>query len=441
MQTASHLQPEVPEKFEGLWRDNKINGWPDEWRQDPYRYIALHGGRGGAKSHQIAESLIVRGRLRRLRWLCAREIQKSLAASSMQLLTDKIEKYGLQSFYSITKEGIFGKNGTRFLFAGLRTNPDSVKSMEGLDGVWVEEADRCMQVSLDLLTPTVRKPGSQLIFSFNRSSVKAPVDAMFLGGEPPPNSWVQQVNWRDNPWFDDTPLREEMLWMMKRDRDKWRHVWEGEPLNRQETKVFTNWTIDDLDKEALASEEVWLWGADWGFSVDPTVLVKCKIMGRTLYISDEAYKVKCEIDETPSLFAGSDDRDPARWSNPHGHPGLPGVMQGLITSDSARPETISYMSARGFHIRGAVKGAKSVEEGVEFLKSHDIVVHPRCTHTIDELETYQYKVDKITDEVLPELADKDNHVIDALRYAVESHRKARRGRIAILGARTVAIGE
>jgi len=405
------------------------------------RYICLHGGRGGAKSHNIAESLIDRADRERLRWLCAREIQKSLATSSMQLLADKIKDMGLSKRFHVTKEGITGPNESMFLFAGLRTNPDSVKSMEGLDGAWVEEADRCSQVSLDLLTPTIRRPGSQLIFSFNRSSTKAPVDVMFLGGTPPPGSYVQQVSWRNNPFFMDSPLYQEMLWMMERDRDKWRHVWEGEPLSREETKVFTNWKIDDLDAEAAASEEVWLWGADWGFSVDPTVLVKCKIMGRVLYISDEAYKVRCEIDETPSLFAGSDDRDPARWQNPHGHPGLPGVMQGLITSDSARPETISYMSARGFHIRGAVKGAKSVEEGVEFLKSHDIVVHPRCTHTIDELETYQYKVDKITDEVLPELADKDNHVIDALRYAVESHRKARRGRVAILGARTVAIGE
>jgi len=406
------------------------------------RYLVLHGGRGGAKSHNIAESLIDRADRERLRWLCAREIQKSLATSSMQLLADKIKEMDLSKRFHVTKEGITGPNESMFLFAGLRSNPDSVKSMEGLDGAWVEEADRCSQVSLDLLTPTVRRPGSQLIFSFNRSSIKAPVDVMFLGGTPPPNSYIQQVSWRNNPFFDESPLKEEMLWMMERDRDKWRHVWEGEPLSRQETKVFTNWDIDDLDAEAEASEESWLWGADWGFSVDPTVLIKCKIMGRKLYISEEAYKVRCEIDETPSLFAGTDTWPTGpRWENKHSHPGLKGVMQGLITADSARPETISYMEKRGFSIRRAVKGAESVEEGVEFMKSHDIVVHPRCTHTIDELDTYQYKVDKITDEVLPELADRDNHVIDACRYAVEAHRKARRGRIAIMGARTVALGD
>lgn len=406
------------------------------------RYIALHGGRGGAKSHNIAESLVKRANESRLRWLCAREIQKSLATSSMQLLADKIKDLGLSDRFHITKEGIFGPHDSQFLFAGLRTNPDSVKSMEGLDGAWVEEADRCSQVSLDLLTPTVRRAGSQLIFSFNRRNVKDPVDKMFLGGEPPPDSYVEQVSWRDNPYFDESPLKNEMLWMMGRDRDKWRHVWEGEPLNRTETKVFTNWSIDDLDDQAEASEEAWLWGADWGFSVDPTVLIKCKIMGRILYISEEAYKVRCEIDETPSLFAGTDTWPSGqRWENKHAHPGLQGVMQGLITADSARPETISYMSARGFNIRRAVKGAESVEEGVEFMKSHDIVVHPRCTHTIDELDTYAYKVDKLTEEVLPELADRDNHVIDACRYAVESHRKARKGRFAISAPQTIALGE
>lgn len=440
-QPVKLIKKPLSNKFRPLFYNPKLPAGHPLAKPRP-RYIALFGGRGGAKSHNIAESLVERAANETLRWLCAREIQKSLAASSQQLLVDKITELGYEDRFHVTKEGIFGPHNSMFLFAGLRTNPDSVKSMEGLDGVWVEEADRCAQSSLDLLTPTIRKKGSQVLFSFNRSSVKAAVDKMFLGGEPPTDSYIQQVGWRDNPYFRESPLYEEMMWMMKRDRDKWRHVWEGEPLNRMETKVFTNWTVDDLDDEAAASEEAWLWGADWGFSVDPTVLIKCKIMGRKLYISEEAYKVKCEIDETPSLFAGSDTwPGGARWENKHSHPGLSGVMQGLITADSARPETISYMQARGFNIRRAVKGAESVEEGVEFMKTHDIVVHPRCKHTIDEMDTYAYKVDKLTEEVLPELADRDNHVIDACRYAVESHRKARRGRIAIAGARTVALGE
>ncbi len=150
-------------------------------------------------------------------------------------------------------------------------------------------------------------------------------------------------------------------------------------------------------------------GADWGFAVDPTVLVQCYIVGRKLYVPHEAYRVNCDIVDTPELFMSVPDTE--KWP---------------IVADSARPETISHMQKHGFpKIRPAIKGAKSVEEGIEFLKSYDIVVHPRCTHLIDELTLYSFKTDKLDDtKILPILEDKDNHVIDALRYACEGARRA-----------------
>src|SRR5690606_4760093 len=153
-------------------------------------------------------------------------------------------------------------------------------------------------------------------------------------------------------------------------------------------------------------------------------LIRSYIEGRTLFVDREAYKVGCEIDYTPALFAGSDTRTPPRWENPWGWQGIPGSMRWPITADSARPETISYMQRKGFNIAPAKKGAGSIEDGIEFLKSYDIVVHPDCLHTIDELTLYSFKVDKLTDEVLPVLEDKKNHVIDALRYAVENLRRS-----------------
>lgn len=393
----------------------------------PSRYKAYHGGRGSAKSHSMASAVVLKGAQKPIRWLFAREIQKSLSASVHQLLTDKINLHGLQDMYKVTREGIKGVNGTLFLFAGLRSNPDSIKSMEGLDGVWVEEADRCSQTSLDLLTPTVRKEGSEIWFSWNRNQTTDPVDNMFLGGTPPPNSIVKQVNWRDNPFFPEV-LREEMEWMKARDIDKWRHIWEGEPLSRSEAKVFQNWTVEDLDHRIPAGTTA-RFGADWGFSKDPTVLIKSYKWGRTLYISDEAFRVKCNVDEIPALFGGTDTRHPKRWANKFNNPGIDGVMQGLIVADSARPEIVSYMKSRGFNIKSALKGKNSVEDGVEFLQSCDIVVNPRCKNTIDELSLYSYKIDDITDEILPELEDKHNHVIDALRYSYEAERRHSRIRL------------
>jgi phage terminase large subunit len=191
----------------------------------------------------------------------------------------------------------------------------------------------------------------------------------------------------------------------RRDPDKYLHVWKGEYVRNSETRVFKNWTIEDFEAPADAIHR---FGADWGFASDPTVLVRCHIIGRKLYIDHEAYRVGCEIVDTPALFMSVPDAE--RWP---------------MVADSARPETISHMRKNGFpKILAAVKGPKSVEEGVEWLKSFDIVVHPRCVHTIDELTLYSYKTDRDTNRVLPLLEDKKNHVIDALRYACEGARRA-----------------
>lgn len=388
----------------------------------PARYKGLYGGRGSGKSTSAADALVLKGAVDPLRTLCAREIQKSLRTSVYQLLRDRIEANGLGGFYDFTERGIFGANGTQFLFAGLRTNPDSIKSMEGLDIAWVEEADRASQQSLDLLTPTLRKDGSELWFTWNRRNKKDAVDNLFLGGTPPPGALFKEMNWRDNPFFPSV-LREEMLWLKGRDRDKWLHVWEGQPLERTDAKVFHNWTEGDLDDLVEKLNPVARFGADWGMR-DPTVVVKVYIIGRKIYIAEEAYKVNATIDEIPALFAGSDKwREKPRWENKFSHVGVKGIMEGKIVADSASPQTIRYLKDRGFSIVGAVKGAGSIEEGVEFLKAYEIVVHPSCTHCIDELNQYKYEEDPDTEEILPKLADKDNHVIDAIRYAVEADRR------------------
>jgi phage terminase large subunit len=281
---------------------------------------------------------------------------------------------------------------------------DSIKSLEGYDCAWVEEAQSLSQTSLDLLRPTIRKPGSELWFTWNPRQNSDPVDFLLRGPEPPKDAQVIKVNFNDNPWFPDV-LKDEMEYDQRRDPDKFQHVWKGEYLTNSNARVFRNWRIEDFE---APPEVIHRLGADWGFSVDPTVLVRCHIIGRTLYIDYEAYMVGCEIINTPELFMTIPESE--RWP---------------IVADSARPETISHMRKNGFpKIMAAVKGQKSVEEGIEFLKNYDIVVHPRCQHTIDELSLYSYRTDQLTGQVLPYLQDKKNHVIDALRYACEGVRRA-----------------
>lgn len=378
--------------------------WSECLFDESARYIAVKGGRGSGKSRSVATALNLRAAAKPLRILCVREIQKSIRDSSKRLLDDDAERNGLAGFYTSLETEVRGANGSLFLFAGLRSNIDSIKSMEGIDICWVEEAQSVSKTSLETLIPTIRKPGSQIIFTWNPKHETDPIEEMFGRDDLPPDTRLKTVNYVDNPWFPDV-LQKEADYDLKRDPEKYNHVWMGGYLRNSESRVFRNWTVEEFEAPADALFRL---GADWGFASDPSVLVRCHIVGRKLFIDYEAHMVGCEIMDLPSLFMS-----------------VPGAEKWPITADSARPETISHMRNNGFpKIQAAVKGPKSIEDGIEWLKSFDIVVHPRCRHTIDELTMYSYKTDPLTQLVLPLLEDKNNHIIDALRYACEGARRA-----------------
>ena len=374
---------------------------------NPARYKAAYGGRGSGKSHTFAEMLIEAHIMDQTsRSVCVREVQKSLSQSVKRLLELKIEALNAGAYFEVQEAVIKSKRGDGLIiFQGMQNHTaDSIKSLEGYDRAWVEEAQSLSQRSLDLLRPTIRKPGSELWFTWNPSQATDPVDVLLRGEKPPPDAVVLDVNYDDNPWFPDV-LRAEMEYDRARDPDKYAHVWRGAYLQNSSARVFRNWRVEEFEAPKDAIHRL---GADWGFAADPTVLVRCHIVGRTLYIDHEAYMVGCEITNTPDLFMTVPEAE--KWP---------------LVADSSRPETISHMRRHGFpKIMAAVKGKNSVDEGIEWLKSYDIVVHPRCTHTIDELTFYSYKTDPLTGKVLPILNDDNNHVIDALRYACEGVRRA-----------------
>ncbi len=192
----------------------------------PQRYKAYYGGRGSAKSHSFAAALVLLAAQRPLRILCAREIQKSIKDSVKRLIDDKIKACALEGFYTSTETEIRGKNGSLFLFSGLKSNIDSIKSMEGIDIVWIEEASRVSQNSLDVLIPTIRTEGSEIWFSWNPENELDPVDMMFRGRTPPTNSIVREVSWNDNPWFPEV-LKKEMEFDRLNAPQKYIHVWNG----------------------------------------------------------------------------------------------------------------------------------------------------------------------------------------------------------------------
>ncbi len=370
----------------------------------PARYKGIKGGRGSAKSHDRAGALIDMCIDRKIDWVCLREVQKTLDQSVKKLLELKIEDFGVGHLFDIQANRIKSKHGGVIIFQGMQDHTaDSIKSLEGYDGAWFEEAQNMSQRSLDLLRPTIRKENSEIWFTWNPDQETDPIDRFF--NEPPVDYVLVTANYNNNPWFPEV-LRREMEWDKARDYDKYNHIWMGGYNVNSNKRVFKNWRVEEFE---ATPGDVYRFGADWGFSIDPSVLIRCFLRGNALYVDYEAYMIGCEIVNLPELFMQVPESE--KWP---------------MTADSSRPETISYMRTNGFpRIRPALKGARSLEEGVNFLQSFDIIVHPRCVHTIDELKNYSFKVDPLTNDVLPVFEDKDNHVIDSLRYALEGARRAK----------------
>jgi phage terminase large subunit len=337
--------------------------------------------------------------------VCLREILKSLEFSVKKLLETKIEAYNAGAYFDVQDKRIFSKRGGVTIFQGMQNHTaESIKSLEGFDRAWFAEAQNASQFSIDILRPTLRNTGSELWFDWNPNDPTDPIDALLRGDNPPPDAVVIEANYTHNSRLPQV-LRDELEYDRRRDPDKFAWIWEGQYRGQSQARVFKNWVTEEFERP---EGTIYRLGADWGFSVDPSVLVRASIEGNRLYVDHEAYMIGCEIVNLPDLF----DR-------------VPESRKWFCRADSARPETINYMQTHGYpKMQPAIKGANSLEEGITFLQSFDIVVHPRCVHTIDELSTYSYKRDKLTDEILPIIADKDNHVIDALRYACEGVRKA-----------------
>lgn len=216
----------------------------------PHRYKVLHGGRGSGKSWAIARSLLLGCLETPHRHLCTREVQKSIKESVHRLLSDQIQAMGLGWFFEILETEIRGKNGSVFSFAGLLNHTiTSIKSYEGYDRCWVEEAQTVSQKSWDILIPTIRAPGSEIWVSFNPLLDSDPVWVMFVEGKRP-DAWVRQVNWSDNPWFPQE-LELERAHCKVAQPDAYDNIWEGICRPTVEGAIYANEVA-----QALADERI-----------------------------------------------------------------------------------------------------------------------------------------------------------------------------------------
>lgn len=384
MQEAPEVVADVPEYTADLLQ--------------PHRYKVLYGGRGGTKSWTVARVLLAKGNERPLRILCAREIQNSIKDSVHLILRDQSEAMGLP--YEATEQEIRHPNGTVFFFTGVRTNPRRVKSMEGIDVCWVEEAERVSKESWDILLPTIRKAGSEVWVTFNPDLEDDATYRMFIT-DPLPGTWSKHVGSEDNPWLSDE-LKQLRAHAYRTDPDAADNIWGGNPRQATDAQILKGkWIIEEFDPGSEWDGPYY--GADWGFAQDPSALVECWIRQNTLYLYRESYQIGLELDDTAD-----------RWERD-----VPGSAAHVVRADSARPESISFLRRHGYpRIEPVHKWDGSVKDGIAHLRQYDrIVIHPRCVNAAAEAKHYKYKVNRAGD-VLTEVVDKWNHIWDATRYAL-----------------------
>ncbi len=376
---------EIPGEFKSLFDE----GW---------REAAIYGGRYSLKSHTVARFLLIRARQQKTRVACFREFQNSIAESSHQLLKDLINQYGLNEF-EVTNNSIINKiNGSDFLFKGLWNNEQSIKSIEGIDIAWVEEAQTVSKVSIDVLTPTVRKPGSQIVYTYNRLLEDDPVHTRLVV-EGRPNTLIINVNYDIAEKYGMIPkvVLDEILDDKEKRPSLYKHKWLGEP-NSGERKIYKDWAIvEGIPHEAQLIRR----GLDFGYSNDPTSIVSIYKYNGGYIVDEELYR------------KGMLNKQIADFINNLQTP------ECIVIADSAEPKSIDEIKLYGVNILPAVKGKGSISTGITFVQAQRMSVTKRSVNTIKEYRNYLWMLDK-NGRTLNEPEGGLDHSMDAIRYALNS---------------------
>lgn len=358
-----------------------------------WREAAVYGGRCSLKSHSVARFLLIRAREKKTRVACFREFQNSIAESSHQLLSDLIREYKLNDFIVTDNSILNSLNGSDFIFRGLHRNEQSIKSIEGIDIAWVEEAQTVSKDSIDVLTPTVRKPNSQIVYTYNRLLEDDPVHTRLVI-EGRPNTLVINVNY-------DIALKYGMMpdvirLEMEDDKIKrpalYKHKWLGEP-HSLELKIYKDWNIvEEIPHEARLYRR----GLDFGYSNDPTALVAAYKFNDGYILDEEIYLRGLTNNQIADTIKN--------------------LPQCLIKADSAEPKSIEEIRQYGINIIPVTKGKDVINQGIQFVQDQRISVTKRSYNLLNEYRKYLWKTDPTTGKTLNIPEEGFNHCMDAIRY-------------------------
>jgi len=386
------MKIEAPTKIIPAFNNLKTNA---------FDIVVMEGGRGGAKSESLAalgilESFIDDGVI-----LCCREIQRSISDSLYASLISAIYKYQYESYFKILNNEITNLlTGARFIFVGLKSNITSIKSINKLRVVLVDEAENVTDNSWSYLRPTPRYGHVRFYVVFNPRFEQDATWQQFIVNKDNRTLHIN-ISYKDNPWFPEALERQRQR-DLRGDAGRYAWIWEGQFLKISDNSILAK-KLKMLDFEINPTFGTPYIGIDWGFSVDPTAIIECYHYNDCLYITNAAAKVGLELDDTAKYLINN----------------APNVLKYTSRADSARPETISKVKKEIPLITACNKWKGSVEDGVVFLQSFNaIYIHPNADACYGELSAYSYKTDD-SGEPTTIIQDADNHYADALRYAIE----------------------
>ena len=385
-----------------------------------YTYIVLHGGRGGAKSLSIVDYLIFKSfEDKNCQYLCAREIKNSLLASVFSVFQEKIYDLGFSDYFRVVESRGLIHNITsdvKIHFKGLWRDPNAIKGIVNLKRLFIDEAASISRHSWRIVTPTVtRVDAPQIIVAFNPEFTTDIVYEEFIANKTRENCFIKEVSYRDNPFKLPDEFFAELESLKKKDYDEYLHVYEGHCISNSNIKIFkkgTHWDVLAFEEEESVELE---YGLDLGFTPShPTFGLRCYEKDKCLYVTHEAVAIGKDIDELSKFLVDN----------------LPHIKHHTIWVDSSRPETISAINRTWIEeencyllAKGVEKGQGSVEDGIDHLKSYDMIyIHPRCNHLIDNFDRYSYKTDR-KGNILRDVEKANDDGIDALRYAKEQTMK------------------
>lgn len=389
---------QIPEKLRGIWR--------------PSRYKVMYGGRGSGKSWTVAAVLLVMATQRPLRVLCAREVQKSMRDSVHRLLKDTIERLGLSLFFEAMDAEIRGANGSLFLFSGLQQHTiDSIKSFEGVDIVWIEEAHSVSKKSWDVLVPTIRAPGSEIWMTLNPEMETDETYKRFIESSRD-DVWKCEVNWRDNPWFPGELKREMEHDLRTKTRDECDHIWEGKVRRVVDGAIYQHemdaligdGRVCDVPYDATLPVHT-VWDLGWNDAMVVGMIQKGPQDVRIIdYIEDSG--------RTLDWYVAELDKRPYRWGTdflPHD-----GRTRNFQTGKSTQ-EQLQAMGRQDV----LVLSSMSIEEGIRGVR----MIMSRCyfdkrktARLVECLKRYRRDLHTKTGEPMRPLHDEYSHGADMMRY-------------------------